>query len=84
MYVLAESFCQDPLKNRFGGQRYLGSSKNNPSMTDFGSNNNAIRNQKHFKPNANSNTADSGMIALTEELHVENLKRNESLNVNLE
>ena len=36
-------------------------------MVDFGYNNNAIRNQKHFKPIANGYVADSGMIALTEE-----------------
>ena len=39
--------------------------KDNPSMVDFA--NNAIRNQKHFKPIANGNVADSGMIALTDE-----------------
>ena len=36
-------------------------------MVDFGYNNNAIRNQKHFKPIANGIAADSGMIALTDE-----------------
>ena len=36
-------------------------------MVDFVYNNNAIRNQKHFKPIANGYVADSGMIALTEE-----------------
>ena len=36
-------------------------------MVDFGCNNNADRNQKHFKPTANGNAADSGMIALTDE-----------------
>ena len=36
-------------------------------MVDFGYNNNAIRNQKHFKPIANGNVADSSMIALTDE-----------------
>ena len=36
-------------------------------MVDFGYNNNAIRNQKNFKPIANGNVANSGMIALTEE-----------------
>ena len=41
--------------------------KDNSSMVDFGYNNNAIRNQKHFKPIANGNVADSGMIALTDE-----------------
>ena len=41
--------------------------KDNPSMVDFGYKNNAIRNQKHFKPIANGNVADSCMIALTDE-----------------
>ena len=37
-------------------------------MVDFGYyKNNAIRNQKHFKPIANDNVADSRMIALTDE-----------------
>ena len=36
-------------------------------MVDFGYNNNAIRNQKHFKPIANGNVADSDMIALNDE-----------------
>ena len=36
-------------------------------MVGFGYNNNAIRNQKHFKPIANDNVADSRMIALTDE-----------------
>ena len=31
-------------------------------MAEFGYNNNAIRNQKHFKPITNGNVADSGMI----------------------
>ena len=35
-------------------------------MADFGYNNNAIRNQKNFKPIADGNVADSGMIALTD------------------
>ena len=55
-------------------------------MVDFGYNNNTIRNQKHFKPIANGNVAHSGKIALTDtsHFHVENLKKNGSLNVNLE
>ena len=36
-------------------------------MVDFGYNDNTIRNQKHFKPIANDNVTDSGMIALTDE-----------------
>ena len=36
-------------------------------MVDFGYNNNAIWNQKHFKPIANDNVTDGGMIVLTDE-----------------
>ena len=36
-------------------------------MVDSGFNNNAIRNQKHFKPIANGNVAGSRMIAVTDE-----------------
>ena len=36
-------------------------------MADFGYNHNAIRNKKNFKPIANGNVADSGMIPLTDE-----------------
>ena len=35
-YVLTEPFCEDPLENYFGRQRYLGPRKDNPSMADFG------------------------------------------------
>ena len=59
---MTESFCQDPLENWFGRQ----SRKVNPSTVEFGCTNNAIRNQKHFKPIANGNAADSGMISLTD------------------
>ena len=58
IYILSECFCQDPLENWFGGQRSLGSRKNNPSMVDSEYKNNAIRNQKHFKTIANGNVAD--------------------------
>ena len=47
-------------------------------MADFGYNNNPIRNQKNFKPATNINVANSGMIALTDEIllfYVENLKK---------
>ena len=56
-------YCQ----NWFGRKRSLGSRKDNPSMVDFGYKNNAIRHQKVFKPIANGNVVDSGMIALTDE-----------------
>ena len=58
-YVLTESSCQDPLENGFGRQRSIGSRKDNPSMVDFGYNNNATRNQKHFKPIANANVTET-------------------------
>ena len=66
-YVLTERFCQDPLENYFGSQRSLGSRKDNPSMADFGYNDNAIRNQKNLKPIAHGNVANCGMVALTDE-----------------
>ena len=46
-YVLTERFCKSPLENWFGRQRSLELRKDNPSMADFGSNNNSIRNQKN-------------------------------------
>ena len=49
-YVLTERFCQDPLENYFGRQRSIGSRKDNPSVRDFGYNDNSIRNQKIFRP----------------------------------
>ena len=36
-------------------------------MADFGYNNKAVRNQKKFKPIANGNVANSGIIASTDE-----------------
>ena len=66
-YVLSASFCQNPLKNYFGRQRSLGSWRDNPSMADFGYNDNARRNQKFFKPIAHGNVTDCGMVALTDE-----------------
>ena len=55
--VLTERSCQDPLENWFDRQRTFESRKDNPSMVDFGYNNNAITNQKHFKRIANGNVA---------------------------
>eukprot|EP00112_Aurelia_sp_Birch-Aquarium-sp1_P016687 Seg3808.2 transcript_id=Seg3808.2/GoldUCD/mRNA.D3Y31 product="DNA transposase THAP9" pseudo=true protein_id=Seg3808.2/GoldUCD/D3Y31 len=49
-YVLTERFCQDPLENYFGRQRSMGRRKDNPSLRDFGFNDNSIRNQKMFHP----------------------------------
>ena len=54
-YILTERFSQDPLENYFGKQRSSGARKDNPSVKDFGYNDNAIRNQKIFRPiNGNS------------------------------
>ena len=46
-----ERFCQYPLEleNYFGHQCSLGARKDNPSLRDFGFNDNAIRNQKVFQ-----------------------------------
>ena len=57
-YVLTERFCQDPLENYFGKQRSSGARKDNPSLYDFGYNDNTIRNQKVFKPIATGNVRD--------------------------
>ena len=57
-YLLTERFCQDPLENYFGKQRSSGARKDNPSLYDFGYNDNTIRNQKVFKPIATGNERD--------------------------
>ena len=63
-YVLTERFRQDPLENYFSKQRSSGARKDNPSLYnfgyndnkdnssiyDFGYNDNTIRNQKEFQP----------------------------------
>ena len=48
-------FCQDSLENYFGKQHSSGARKDNPSLYDFGYNDNTIRNQKVFKPIATGN-----------------------------
>ena len=48
-YVLTERFSQDPLENYFGGQCSIGGKKDNPAISDFGYNDNSIRNQKVFR-----------------------------------
>ena len=56
-------YWQNGFENWCGRQRSLGSKKDNPSMTDFRYNN-AITNQKKFKPIANGNVADSSNQSL--------------------
>eukprot|EP00795_Rhopilema_esculentum_P002220 gene2220-17825_t len=54
-YVLTERFCQDSLENYFGHQRSLGRRKDNPTLRDFGYNDNTIRNLKDLQPIAGGN-----------------------------
>ena len=44
-FVVSERFCQDHLENYFGRQRALGRRKDNPSIKDFGYNDNTIKSQ---------------------------------------
>ena len=65
---MTESFCQDPLENYFGQQRAIGARKDNPSVRDFGFNDNSIRNHKIFRPIAgNVCGQDIGMVDFTNE-----------------
>ena len=66
-YVLTERFCQDPLENYFGHQRQIGSRKDNPSVRDFGYNDNTIRNQKVFRPIKYSNSHEDVHFKVNEE-----------------
>ena len=54
-YILTERFSQDPRENYFGHQHSMGSRRDNPTLKDFGYNDNTIRNQKCFNPIAGSN-----------------------------
>ena len=65
---LTERFCQDPLENYFGQQRATSARKDNPSICDFGFNDNSIRNQKILQPIAgNVCGQDIGMADFTNE-----------------
>ena len=67
-YVLTERFCQDPLENYFGRQRSMGARKDNPSLRDFGFNDNTIRNQKVFRPiTGNVGGADNAIVEISNE-----------------
>ena len=57
-YVLTERFCQDLLENYFDKQRFSGARQDNPSLYDFGYNDNAIREQNVFKAIATGNVRD--------------------------
>ena len=62
-YVLSERFCQDPLENYFGRQRSIGSRKDNPSLRDFGYNDNTIRTQRIFRPISGNCMSDDQTLA---------------------
>ena len=47
--MLTERFSQDPLENYFGRQHSIGGRKDNPTIRDFGYNDNSIRSQKVFR-----------------------------------
>ena len=65
---LTKRFCQDPLENHFGQQIAIRTRKDNPSIRDFGFNDNSIRNQKIFRPIAgNVCGQDIGMVDLANE-----------------
>ena len=49
-FILSERFCQDDLENYFGGQRAIGSRKDNPSVKDVGYNDNTIKSQFSIRP----------------------------------
>ena len=55
-YVLSGKFSQDALENYNGRQRALGCRKDNPTLKDFGYNDNTIRNSKIFKPITGGNS----------------------------
>lgn len=48
------TFLTSPTGNYFGHQHSLGARKDNPSLRHFGFNDNAIRNQKVFRPIASN------------------------------
>ena len=65
---MTESFCRDPLENYCGQQTAIAARKDNPSVCDFGFNDNSIRNQKIFRPIAgNVCGQDIDMVNFTNE-----------------
>ena len=49
-YSLSEIFCQDDLENYFGKQRAIGRRSDNPTVHDFGYNDNTVKNQFLMNP----------------------------------
>ncbi|XP_057299290.1 uncharacterized protein LOC130629929 [Hydractinia symbiolongicarpus] len=75
-YVFTERFCQDPLENYFGQQRSIGHRKDNPSLRDFGYNDNTIRTSKLFRPIAGNSRNDDPILATIDVETVPCCKRN--------
>ena len=66
-YVFTEHFCQDPLENYFGRQRSLGRRSDNPSVRQFGYQDNTIRTTKTFKPIQGRNSRDNSQSLISTE-----------------
>ena len=49
-YILSEKFCQDDLENYFGKQRAIGRRSDNPTLHDFGYDDNIVKNQFLMRP----------------------------------
>eukprot|EP00794_Sanderia_malayensis_P001207 gene1207-583_t len=49
-YVLTNKLCQDPVEEYFGRQRAIGRRSENPSMREFGYNDNKLRIQRSIVP----------------------------------
>ena len=50
LYILAKRFCQDDLENYFGKQSATGRRSDNPTVHDFGYNDNTVKNQFSVRP----------------------------------
>ena len=49
-YILSEKFCQDDLENYFGKQRAISRRSDNPTLHDFGYNDNTVKNKFLMRP----------------------------------
>ena len=48
--ILSERFCQDDLENYFRKQHAIGRRSDNPTVNDFGYNDNTVKNQFSIRP----------------------------------
>ena len=68
-FVFSERFCQDDLENYFGRQRAIGRRKDNPSIRDFGYNDNTIKSQFSVRPiNGNVQSNSNNIIDIENNL----------------